>query len=246
MKDSWLPFLKKPPFSLTILQGKDVGNIKKFDNILNDSHQLIDEPCFSHLKGWNDQVIPRGLSLSWVGIEPDIYTFLRDRRDRSTIGYINAMPLTEEAFHGVCSGALVDNQITQDHLVAYDSKREHYLYLMSMAIKPAYRVSDLGLISRAFETLLNGLIDKLISYAQEQIRIKEIVAVGWTPEGKKLCRALDMADSGKEDKYGHPIFLLDIAKMVASDKPGAHSLRELLGMYKASASPQSRRAHAGL
>lgn len=231
--DVWAPFLKKAPFSLVVLHGKDVPSMKAHEKISDETHFLIDEPCFSHLPGWDEQNIPRGLALTWIEIEPDIYTYLKDRTDRSMVGYVNAMPLSEEAFQAVCNGELVDNEITKSHIVAYESKEEHKIYLMSMAIKPAYRDSDLGLISRAFETLLNGFIDKLIFYAEEhRARIKEIVAVGWTAEGMKLCEALGMENSGGKDRYGNPIFRLDVATMVTGDKPGAHSLKDLLRIYK--------------
>ena len=41
---------------------------------------------------------------SWIAEEPDIYTFLLDRKKAKAHGYINAMPVTDDCFEAIMRG----------------------------------------------------------------------------------------------------------------------------------------------
>ena len=64
---------------------------------------------------------------------------------------------------------------------------------MSVAIDPPLR-QGYGLFPEPVDRLVNGFINKLYhDYAVNHgICVSEIVSVGWTEQGKKLCKALGM------------------------------------------------------
>jgi len=209
---NWKIFLKDPlSMKLNILHGKDITDIKLFDKLLLKAHE-IDRNIFDPTKLANAD-IPRGLSLNWISIEPDIYTFLTDNV-KVTRGYINAMPIKEEIFNEIKSGTLRDNQIMPEHLESYMMNHNNTirLYLMSIAIEPSIRDLRCGHYQFAFELLINSFIEKLIYYYRtKRIKVIEIVAAAWTDEGKRLCKILGMNENGNTDPENNQIMYLNLS-----------------------------------
>jgi hypothetical protein len=78
-------------------------------------------------------------------------------------------------------------------------------------IDPALRHASQGLFQEPFERLVNGFVNKFYHYAvNHEIRVTEMVSVGWTDQGKKLCEAFGMTQIGA-DLDGHPIYWVDLA-----------------------------------
>jgi hypothetical protein len=87
----------------------------KFVAILNATAE-IDELCFATLPGYDESRVPRGLSTTWIEVNPDIYTFLFDRRSDKVAGYIIAMPVRQDCFSQIKAGQIKDNEITRDSI----------------------------------------------------------------------------------------------------------------------------------
>lgn len=201
----WIPFLNRPPFSLTVIHGRDVNSREQFDRFRLDSRN-IDEQCYGHLRYYDDARIPCELPPQWIKVNPDIYTFLQDRNDGSVKGYINAPPVTDGKFAQIISGKRGDCHLQPIELTPFIPSSSCKLYLMSIAIASDARQAKHGIYDDALLRLIYGFIDKLLWYALErQIVVSEIVAVVWTPEGEHLCRLIGMKELRK-DEYGHPVY----------------------------------------
>ena len=207
MMSHWLPFLFKEPPLYHALNGTAVKGRSAFLKIFKETTKFDDEE-FEKFAEY--QSVSYESALSWIDINPDIYTFLVDRKNK-TRGYINAMPVTEETFKVLKSGFLQDNEITCDNLTTYENYSKLKLYFMSIAIDKEIKNFANGLYTEPFEILINGLIWKLYRYAvYKKIIIEEIVAIGWTTPGKRLCNIFGMKQIGV-DKSGHPIYHVDFS-----------------------------------
>jgi hypothetical protein len=233
IENNWLPVLRKEPSPLQIQHGRNMhGDTGLFVATLNAS-AAIDDECFANLPEYPLSRCPRGLSTSWIEINPDIYTFLFDRRTDGVCGYINAMPIEDECFDKVKAGKKRDNEITSDDIVAFLPGQRMKLYLMSVAISPSLRRANQGLLQEPLERLVNAFVGKLYYYAvNHRVRVTEVVAIGWTKPGKKLCEALGMQPVGN-DQDGHCIYWLDFnAEPVRSARPLFPSVSRLWEAYR--------------
>lgn len=207
----WLPVLRKEPSPLQVRHGRNMSSdIEQFVATLNAT-AAIDDICFSKLSGYDLSKVPRGLSTTWIEINPDIYTFLFDRQHDRVCGYINAMPIKDGCFARIKAGEIRDNEITSDDIVPFLRDQTVKLYLMSVTVDPSLRRANQGLLQEPLERLINAFVGKLFYYAvNHNIRVTKVVSVGWTEPGKKLCEALGMVLVGK-DKDDHPIYQLDFS-----------------------------------
>jgi hypothetical protein len=126
-----------------------------------------------------------------------------------------------------------DNQINSEDVAPFLSHQRLKLYLMSVTIDPAIRRINQGLFQEPFERLINAFVNKLYHYAvNHAIQITEIVSVGWTDPGIKLCQVFGMNRVGA-DLDGHPIYWLDLTsssvRSQGSKRPGI--FRKLLDVY---------------
>lgn len=207
---NWIPFLANESLVVEILHGREIDDEKEFLRLLNRSHE-IDTECFSSSPGYAQAEVPRGLSSTWIAVNPDIYTFLIDIIGNRVIGYVNAMPLRREVFENVVAGRLDDNEITADDIASFESGDALSLYLMSIATEPGARHPGQGIYQDAFERLLAGVENKVIDYWHRfGSRVVEIGAVGWTPQGRSLCEALKLPIRGK-DKHGNPTYCMTVS-----------------------------------
>jgi hypothetical protein len=233
IENHWLPILQREPSPLQIQHGRNMhGDISQFVETLNATAR-IDEVCFVGLPGYDKSRIPRGLSTTWIEINPDIYTFLINRTHGNVCGYINAMPIRDDCFAKIKEGEIRDNEISNEDILPFLANQTVKLYLMSIAIAPTTRRVNQGLLQEPIERLVSGFIAKLYYYAaQHQIRVSEIVSVGWTRPGEKLCEALGMTRLGT-DQDNHPIFHLDFeAGPIQSARRIFPSVKKLSESYK--------------
>ncbi|HLY62502.1 MAG TPA: hypothetical protein VKV95_17310 [Terriglobia bacterium] len=233
MENSWLPFLRKRPSAFTIKHGREFSDRNEFERTLDYTGTQIDSESYGELPHYAEVEIPRGLSLEWIQVCPDIYTFLMDRDTGLAAGYINAMPVTEGLFQKIKEGRVQDNEIRAEDVEPISPGTCLKIYLMSVAISRAARNVGEGLYNEALQKLLHGLLDKLIHYANSQgIRLSELVGVGWTPEGRKLCEILGMKKVAN-DQFGNPVYWLKFT--VENMRPKERvlpSLQKLLDLYE--------------
>jgi hypothetical protein len=170
--------------------------------------------------------------MTWVDTEPDIYTFLVSK-DKKLAGYLDAIPVTDDFFGKVCIGEKKENDITPKDIVAYVEDAPVKLYVTSLALSKWVRQNQMGLYSEPLERLVSGFLAKIIRLAHSyRLRVTDIVAEGWTPEGQKWCEFFGMS-SGTKDGMGHPIYCLKINESSLARAAKRFDLvKELLEAYR--------------
>jgi hypothetical protein len=223
--------LRYPP--LVLLHGRNIHSGDQFSEILDQAGTVIDHEAYGNLPHYPDVQIPRGLSLNWIKVNPDIYTFLIDRQTRKPAGYINAMPVDDALYTSIRSGKMVDNAVPASGIVPFLGPETVKIYVMSIAIAKKYRRWGNGILQQAYMQLLTGFLDKLAYYAKNcGVRATHFLATAWTPEGYRLCQFFAMTEVGK-DPFGDSIFELDLEALQSAPAPRlAPALKRLLNLYK--------------
>ncbi len=233
IEQHWIPFLFQKPSPLAILHGHEIEDGEQFSKMLDHTGTVIDVQAYSQLPNYSEVEIPRGLSLEWIKINPDIYTFLTVGKGNEPAGYINAMPVENGLYSRIRSGSITDKEVTADGVLPFAGSKEVKVYLMSIAVDERYRRWDQGIYQNAYKQLLSGFLYKLVYYAKHhRCEVTHLLATAWTPEGRKMCRILGMEQVGK-DRYDDPIFelnLRDLQKDSASRL--MPELRKLLKVYR--------------
>lgn len=229
----WLPFLARGPSSLALLHGRDIHDGERFSKILDHTGTVIDKEVYGKLPHYSDVEIPRGLSLAWIKVNPDIYTFLIDRANGEPAGYINAMPIEDKLYAAIRAGKVTDDAISADSILPYlGSRKAIKIYMMSIAIAEKYRRWGDGISQQAYFQLLTGFLDKLTYYAKHHgVHVTHFIATAWTPEGRRICELFGMKEIGK-DEFQDSIYELDIGSL--RRKPEARlmlPLRRLIKVY---------------
>ncbi len=228
----WLPFLSHPPSPLALLHGRDIHDRVQFSTMLDHAADVIDAQAFGAIPHYGEIELPRGLSLSWIKINPDIYTFLIDRETRKLAGYINAMPVDNSLYAKIRAG-MADNTVPASGIVPYLGSGTVKIYFMSIAIDEEYRRWGEGIWQQAYVRLLNGFLDKLVYYAVNHgVRATHFVATTWTDEGRRICEFFAMKEAGK-DRFGHSVFEIDVeALQAAPPRKLVPALKRLLNVYR--------------
>lgn len=209
----WRPFLQRAPSPMMLQQGREIQDREQFAATLNHCSSVIDQQAFGDKPFYPEAAMPRGLSLEWVRMNPDIYTFLVHRETRLPTGYINAIPLRDEVYAGMREGRLIDNEVTAAGVLSYEGQSVVKVYLMSIAIEDRYRRWGDGIFQRGFVQLMTGFLDKLRYYAQNHgCRVTHFLASAWTDEGRSICECLGMRQVGT-DRFKNPILELDLEKL---------------------------------
>jgi pimeloyl-ACP methyl ester carboxylesterase len=233
----WKPFLfRKPPPPLDLLHGRDIQDGGQFSKTLDYAGTIIDEEAFRNDLNFPDARLPRGLSLTWIKVNPDIHTFLIDRENGHPAGYINAMPVTDQAYDAIRGGKKIDNEITDKDILPYiGSRKTIKVYLMSIAISEKYRRWGDGIFQQAYFHLQAGFLEKLMHYGRNHgVRVTHFLATAWTEEGRRICESFGMRDVGNKDRFGrHSILELDIGSLHCnSDPQPMAAVRRLVSFYK--------------
>ncbi len=233
IRDHWLPFLTREPSPLHVRHGRDITDPKEFGAMLDVSRNTLDREAYGTLQGMDEVALPPDRSRTWIDIEPDIYTFLVERgKNPGVKGYLNAMPIEDGTLTRLLQGRIDDNQITADDVASYTSRGVVNIYLMSVVIAEDAR-KHAGLMNHALEKLLCGIVDKLVYYKRHHgVRVSQVVGVGWTPQGRKLCSLIGLQERGK-DRFGNPIFWADLQDpALLQPKHRFHPLRRLAAVYQ--------------
>jgi hypothetical protein len=233
MEQLWIPFLLRSPSPLKLLHGRDIQDGKEFSKTLDHTGTIIDREAFGNLPHYSDVEIPRGLSLTWIKVNPDIYTFLIDREHGEPAGYINAMPVEDALYTEIRTGKVGDNEILSNQIIPYVGSRKMLkVYMMSIAIAEKFRRWGDGIFQQAYVQLQTGFLDKLAHYGKHHgVRVTHLLATAWTPEGRRICEFFGMTEVGK-DKFGDSIFELDLGSLrQMPDAKLIPALRRLVKVY---------------
>lgn len=168
--------------------------------------------------------------MGWVRINPDIYTILEDQAGR-VLGYINAMPVKPHVFDELLAGKRMDNEVISDDVLPFSANSEVDLYLMSVAIDPQARRLSQGVEQAGLHRLMFGLTHFLEELAKDKaVFVRRLGAVGWTPEGQRLCEALGMR-AHRSDRFKHPTYLLDLSSEEGLSPKTHRVMRDLRSVY---------------
>jgi hypothetical protein len=137
---------------------------------------------------------------SWFQRNPSIFTFLCI--DDQIAGYINAVPLVDDAFEQILAGTLRDGQITADMIRTYDEPGAYSLYLCSIGVLPELRTDLSAMFS------LNSLVYQKFDWLESRgIVISQIASIAWTRAGEVISRSLGMTFYGKHPLRGEVYYL---------------------------------------
>jgi hypothetical protein len=216
-----------------LLHGRDIENGEKFSKTLDYTGTIIDKEAFGKLQHYPEVEIPRGLSLTWITVNPDIYTFLIDRESLTPAGYMNAMPVEDTLYSGIRSGQITDKDVKADAILPYiGPKKSIKVYMMSIAIAERYRRWGEGIFQQGYIQLLTGFLDKLTYYANRHgVRVTNFLATAWTPEGRRICQSFGMTEIG-QDRFGDTILELDVGSYLRERRANLMpALRRLIDLY---------------
>ncbi len=230
MAESWIEFLSRKTPTYGIKHGSSISDENEFRSIAERTEE-IDHKVYGGIPEFAANEASMDQAVEWVRVEPDIYTFLYNRRGQQWTGYVNAIPVTDQAFRTALQRGLKDCELTGDHIVKLIPDSIVRLFALSIAVDPTAKEASLGLLNREVHALLDGFFQKWKRYAKEvRIRIKDVVAVGWTPQGRRICNdILGMSKSGS-DEFGHPIYYLAIEPALMR-KARFEPLRSLAKVY---------------
>jgi hypothetical protein len=141
--------------------------------------------------------------ITWHKRNPDIYTMILDRTTRNVVGYINAMPLSDDYLERILAGNTLDTDIPEEQICTFDFPDRYRLYFSSIGIHPSYQSPA------AFRSLYNAFIEKLGFLAKQEIFFSEIIADAVTPEGHRLCLYAGMNEI-KKSKHNSTIYRIDL------------------------------------
>lgn len=224
--DQWLETIRSPLIQFRTIRSSELGNTEEWEAIAVQTRE-IDTAVYAKEKGYREVRLPAGLSTTWLRANPDIYSILIDQK-RRVHGYLNAMPVTTSAFEDLMMGLRSDHEVTESDIVTYGPGTSVDLYFMSVAIHPDSRRLGNGPEQSGYYRLLYCLTQHLERLARERrVFIRRIGAVGWSPEGVRLCGLLGMSKY-RRDRFGHPTFVLDLSNSVDAEHP---TLRHLLRTY---------------
>lgn len=231
VREQWLRFLTRRPSEFRVIHSRNIDSEQKLDAMLTKTH-AIDTKVFKNCPHYFDQALSDGVWTGWTDVNPDIYTFIVVRKTLRPVGYVGAIPVTEECYEAIIGGRKPDNELKPDDVRPFTRDTTVSLYLMSIAIDPDYHKTSHGLDSEAVERLTNGVIGKLVHYAvQRNLRVSRIAAVGWTPIGRKLCERFGMKSAGR-DKFSNEIFQVDVRELSTAQRNFVHpGMKRLLSLY---------------
>jgi len=211
IQDSWVPFLRKESKRFSVRHGREIERIDDFLGIFETTSQL-DHLVFGHLDNYGEIEPSIELAKRWISVEPDVYTFLVDQREGRYVGYINSLFVRPQAIENLIQNGIPDNQMTEEVLASSHEPGPLVLCALAIAVDPSVRNIGQGFHDTHVRTLLNGLCFKLEYYARHRrLMVSEIVAVGWTDEGRRICEGILGMRRVAKDRYGHPIFRLSMA-----------------------------------
>lgn len=151
------------------------------------TERMVDQACALDALVYRDELrgVPE-VCRSWLRWNPEIYTMLIDPGVDQVVGYLNAMPLEDEAYRAIERGTGLDVAIPTEWIRKYELPDFYRLYFCSIVVHPSYQATT------AFKALYDAFIDHLISLAEREIFFTEILADGVTRAGMRACEYVGM------------------------------------------------------
>lgn len=161
--------------------------------------------------------------LNWWKRNPDIYVMIEDCTTKKIVGYINAMPLSNEYYHRIRSGETIDTDLPYEEIETYDFPDTYKLYFSSIAIHPNYHNTS------AFKALLDGFMIHVLRLYEREIYFSSILADAVSVTGEKLCNYMGLKHI-IDSNHGSKIF--EGALMPPSIRPTTILCKRLIAAYE--------------
>lgn len=137
--------------------------------------------------------------LRWWQRNPSIYVMIEDGFTQRIVGYINAMPLSDNYYNLIKSGKTIDIDIPCEEIETFDFPDTYRLYFSSIAIHPDYHNTS------AFKALLDGFMIHVLQLFDREIYFSSILADAVSDVGEKLCKYMGL-EFLKETNHGSKIY----------------------------------------
>lgn len=160
--------------------------------------------------------------LNWWNKNPDIYVMIEDCSTNKIVGYINAMPLSNEYYHRIRSGETIDTELPFEEIETYDFPDTYKLYFSSIAIQPEYHNTS------AFKALFDAFMIHMLQLYDREIYFSSILADAVSVSGEKLCNYLGL-NHIIDSNHGSKIY--EGALMPPSIRPTTILCKRLISAY---------------
>ena len=161
--------------------------------------------------------------INWWKQNPAIYVMIEDPDTKQIVGYINAMPLAEEYYQLIRSGATIDTDVPCEMIETYDFPDTYMLYFSSIAIHPSYRNTS------AFKALLDGFMIHILQLYDREIYFSSILADAVSDIGEKLCKYIGLQFI-RESNHGSKIY--EGALLPPTIRPTTQLCKRLISAYQ--------------
>ena len=212
-KNRFLLLLKKYldviPKYVKMIHGRDLS-LAQLRNYFILTGKL-DSELYS--EDYNEDPVTIDKAISWAGREKDIWSFLVNSYTGEVLGYLNLLPVNDDAFERFISGQLSEKVISPDDIMPYDSTDDFNVIVMSIVIKHTERLTE-GRLNplRNVELLLMEMVQKLLNNTNRQRCLNRIGLIAWSDGGLKL--SMQFGFESIEIKYAdHSVYIGEVTNM---------------------------------
>lgn len=160
--------------------------------------------------------------LNWWKKNPDIYVMIEDCSTKRVVGYINAMPLSNEYYLKIRSGETIDIDLPCEEIENYDFPDTYKMYFASIAIHPDYHNTS------AFKVLLDGFMFHMLQLYNREIYFSSILADAVSAIGQKMCRYMGLTHI-LDTNHGSKIY--EGSLIPPTIRPTTSSCKRLMAAY---------------
>ena len=113
----------------------------------------------------------RDTCIDWANANPFIYFMIRDKKENKIVGYVNAMPITDELYKKLAQDEIDDINISPNDILSYNLPGNFNLYFASIVVTPKTEDGQkiLGL-------LFSSIQDFFIKLSENNIIVKKMLA----------------------------------------------------------------------
>jgi len=142
--------------------------------------------------------LAEGTSEQWVDVaqnNPDGYAFVIDRA-KQIVGYWHFEAVDDAIYSSLIGGTFEDSDLTIDNVRFLCCPGDYNIYFIIFVVRKPYRGY------RVNRMLYDAFLQKMQSLEQEGIRVVNVCANAFTPEGVGLCKSLGMRQVGTHERMG--------------------------------------------
>lgn len=151
---------------------------------------------FDGYEGENTYIGIKETCYKWYRRNPFIYFMIKDIHTQKIVGYINAMPVTDELYEALKQDELDDINIPHKSILRYTASGQYNLYFASIVVKPSLKNH-----SRLARKLVDAVCDFFIEKANDNIIIKRMLAKEVSTDGKMLCLNMGMKSRNNDSIF---------------------------------------------